>query len=121
MTEPLDEIFVQNIRRWKTIPFQDVAKAGLKFGDEELDPEEEKAQQKALTEKFKPLLDWLKSEAKDAVRDGTLYFIVQIGVTLMFLVVVISNRLVRSACAIVADAHGYTANVEKMMSECIVV
>lgn len=31
--------------------------------------------------------------------------------------VVISNRLVTSSCAIVADAHGYTANIEKMMSK----
>lgn len=30
--------------------------------------------------------------------------------------VVISNRLVTSPCAIVADQHGYTANVERMMS-----
>jgi len=29
---------------------------------------------------------------------------------------VISNRLVKSPCAIVADANGYTANVQKMMS-----
>lgn len=33
-----------------------------------------------------------------------------------FLLVVISNRLVTSPCAIVAEAHGYTANVEKLMS-----
>ncbi|KAJ3509681.1 hypothetical protein NMY22_g16215 [Coprinellus aureogranulatus] len=46
-----------------------------------------------------PLLDWLKSEAKDVVRD-----------------VVLSNRLVKSPCAIVAEAFGYTANVQKMMS-----
>ena len=31
--------------------------------------------------------------------------------------VVISNRLVTSSCAIVADMMGFTANVEKMMSE----
>ena len=30
--------------------------------------------------------------------------------------VVISNRLVTSACAIVADTLGYTANLEKLMS-----
>lgn len=36
----------------------------------ELDPEEEKEEQKALAEKFKPLIDWLKVEAKDIVRDG---------------------------------------------------
>ena len=31
--------------------------------------------------------------------------------------VVISNRLVTSACAIVADTLGYTANLEKLMSK----
>lgn len=31
--------------------------------------------------------------------------------------VVISNRLVKSPCAIVADAQGYTANVQRMMSK----
>jgi len=96
--EPLDEILVQNIRQFKNIPFQDVAKAGLKFGDEELDPEEEKEKEKEITEKFQPLLDWLKYEAKDVVRD-----------------VIISNRLVSSPCAVVADTHGYTANVQKLM------
>lgn len=30
--------------------------------------------------------------------------------------VVISGRLVTSACAIVADSYGYTANVQRMMS-----
>ncbi|KAH8105965.1 heat shock protein Hsp90 [Cristinia sonorae] len=97
--QPLDEVFVQNLRRWKKVPFQDVAKAGLKFGDEETDPEEEKALQRQLTEEYKPLLDWLRKESTDIVRD-----------------VIISNRLVTSSCAIVADAHGYTANIEKMMS-----
>jgi len=99
LTDPLDEIFVQNLRLWKKVPFQDVAKAGLRFGDEDMSPEEEKEEQKALTEQFKPLLDWLKEEAKDVVRD-----------------VVISNRLVVSSCAVVADQMGFTANIEKMMS-----
>jgi HSP90 family molecular chaperone len=31
--------------------------------------------------------------------------------------VVISNRLVTSPCAIVADNYGYTANMERMMSK----
>lgn len=51
LNEPLDEVLIQNLRRWKSValwlfserlysilcrklPFQDVAKAGLKFGDE---------------------------------------------------------------------------------------
>ncbi|KAF9055246.1 HSP90-domain-containing protein [Hymenopellis radicata] len=99
LNEPLDEILVQNVRVYKTLPFQDVAKAGLKFGDEDLDAEEEKALQKEMTEKFQPLLDYLKKEAGDVVRD-----------------VVISNRLVASPCAVVADSHGYTANIQRMMS-----
>ncbi|KAF6762628.1 heat shock protein Hsp90 [Ephemerocybe angulata] len=97
LTEPIDEVLFGTLREYKKIPFQDVAKAGLKFGDE--DPEEEKREQEELTEKFKPLIDWLKTEAKDQVRD-----------------VVISNRLVKSPCAIVAESFGYTANVQKMMS-----
>lgn len=36
----------------------------------EMSPEEEKEEQKTLTEQFKPLLDWLKEEAKDVIRDG---------------------------------------------------
>lgn len=52
----------------RKVPFQDVAKAGLKFGDE--DPDEEKAELQALTEKFRPLLDWLKKEAGELVREG---------------------------------------------------
>lgn len=36
-----------------------------------------------------------------------------------FFAVVISNRLVTSPCAIVADAFGYTANIEKMISTSI--
>lgn len=37
------------------------------------DPEEEKAEQAALTEKFEPLIDWLRKEVREkgAARDGT--------------------------------------------------
>jgi heat shock protein 90kDa beta len=34
------------------------------------DPEEEKERQKQLTEEYKPLLDWIKKETKDIVRNG---------------------------------------------------
>jgi len=98
VNEAIDEIMFQNLGQWKKIPFQDVAKAGLKFGDEELAAAEEKEQQNALTQQFKPLLDWLKAEANGVVRD-----------------VILSTRLVTSPCAVVADAYGYTANVEKLI------
>ncbi|KAH9918203.1 heat shock protein Hsp90 [Epithele typhae] len=98
--DPLDEVFITNVRRWKKIGFQDVAKAGLKFGDENID-EEEKAEREMFTEKYKPLIEWLRKEVrgKSSARD-----------------IVISNRLVISSCAIVADESGYTANLEKLIS-----
>lgn len=99
LTDPLDDVLFHHLKKWKGIPFQDAAKAGLVFGDEDLDLEEEKARQVEAKEKFEPLLSWLKEQAKDIVRD-----------------VVISDRLVTSPCAVVADAGGYTANVQRIMS-----
>ncbi|KAG2141685.1 Hsp90 protein-domain-containing protein [Suillus bovinus] len=96
LNEPLDEIMLQSIRYWKGVPFQDVAKAGLDFGD---DTEEEKDAIAELTDKYAPLLEWLQLEAGDNVKK-----------------VIVSNRLVTSPCAIVADSMGYTANVQKLMS-----
>ncbi|KAF7301654.1 Heat shock protein [Mycena indigotica] len=98
LNEPLDEILVQNLRQYKNIPFQDVAKAGLKFGDEDVE-KEEKEEKEEQTERYAPLLKYLKEHSKDVVRD-----------------VVISNRLVASPCAVVADSHGYTGNIQRMMS-----
>ncbi|KAJ7276359.1 Hsp90 protein-domain-containing protein [Mycena haematopus] len=98
LSEPLDEILVQNLRHYKNIAFQDVAKAGLKFGDEEVE-EQEKEEKEAATEKYQPLLKYLREYSKDVVRD-----------------VIVSNRLVTSPCAVVADSHGYTANIQRMMN-----
>lgn len=36
----------------------------------DLDPEDEKAQQKELEERYQPLTEWLKKQAGDAVREG---------------------------------------------------
>ncbi|KAG2077431.1 HSP90-domain-containing protein [Suillus decipiens] len=112
LNEPLDEIMLQSIRDWKGVPFQDVAKAGLDFGDGKLpstrgfhcpyirtDTAEERDTIAELTDKYAPLLEWLKIEAGDNVKD-----------------VIVSNRLVTSPCAIVADSMGFTANVQKLMS-----
>ncbi|KAN0097613.1 Hsp90 domain containing protein [Tylopilus felleus] len=96
MNEPLDEILIHSLQSWKGMRFQDVAKAGLKFGD---DSEEEEESIAALTEKFAPLLSWLKVQVGDNARD-----------------VVISDRLVTSPCAIVADSMGVTANVQRLLS-----
>ena len=84
----------------------------------DLDPEEEKEQQKELAEKFKPLITWLKAQAQGTVRDGEYPFYSKDEFSLSVYEVVLSNRLVTSPCAIVADEHGYTANVEKLLSGC---
>lgn len=85
----------------------------------ELSPEEEKEEQKRLTEQYQPLLTWLKEQAGDVVRDGKGHAmcLFRPPLTRVQYSVIISNRLVTSSCAIVADMMGYTANVEKMMSE----
>lgn len=98
-TEPIDEVLIGHMRTWKGIPFQDAAKAGLKFGDEDKDLEHNNAQKKELEAKFQPLTEWLKKEAGDSVRD-----------------VILSSRLVKSPCAIIAETGGYTANVAKLMA-----
>ncbi|KZS97784.1 heat shock protein Hsp90 [Sistotremastrum niveocremeum HHB9708] len=99
LSEPLDEILFTNLGQWQDIRFQDVAKKGLEFGDEEEDLEAEKAKDEELATRFQPLVDWLKQETKDVVIDVTL-----------------SKRLVTSPCAIVADTYGYSANMERIMN-----
>jgi hypothetical protein len=37
----------------------------------DLDPEEEKARQAEIKEKYKPLLVWLKKQVENVVRDGS--------------------------------------------------
>lgn len=99
LTDPMDEILMSHLRNWKGMQFQDVAKKGLKFGDEDEDAEVEKAKQETLKETYKPLLEYLKKESEGIVLD-----------------VLLSNRLVVSPCAIVADSFGYSANMERLMA-----
>lgn len=96
--EPLDEILVGKLRKWGGMKFQDAAKSGLKFGDEDENEEEEKERQKVLEEQYKPLIDWLSVYSKGIVSD-----------------VKISQRLVTSPCAIVAHQQGMSANMERLM------
>ena len=91
-----DEIFVTTVRVWKNLSFQDVAKKG--YGDE--DPEAEKKQMEEYTESYRPLLDFFTKKTNDLIKE-----------------VIISNRLVTSPCAIIVDAYGYSANMEKLLGE----
>ncbi|KAG8967251.1 hypothetical protein FRC03_010326 [Tulasnella sp. 419] len=98
-TEPMDEILFSQVRDWKDMKLQDVAKEGLKFGDEDEDKEAEEAALKEATEKYQPLIDYLKEEGKEMVSG-----------------VQISNRLVTSPCAIVASQQGYSSNMQRLLA-----
>ncbi|GJJ07305.1 hypothetical protein Clacol_001506 [Clathrus columnatus] len=94
--DPLDDILFTSFNRWKDMTFQDISKTGLKFGDED---SEEESEQETLKEKFEPLLIWLKKHVPDTIMEVT-----------------ISNRLVSSPCAVVAQDFGYSANMERIMN-----
>lgn len=73
MGEPVDEMLVATVGSWGGLKFQDVAKKGLKFGDEgeDLDAKEEEDELKAT---FKPLANYLKKELAEFVDDGQSLF-----------------------------------------------
>lgn len=94
--EPIDEYVFTHVRDYEKHPFQNVAKSGMKLGDED----EDSQSKQELKEKFKPLSKYLEDTlAKNNVDK-----------------VVVSNRLTNSPCAIVASEFGWTGNMERLMS-----
>ena len=97
-----DKNFVTTVRVWKDLSFQDIAKKGLKYGDE--GQEAEMTQVEGYTEQHRLLLDWFAKRTNDLVKE-----------------VINSDRLVPSpcaiACAIVVDVYGYSVNLEKLLGE----
>ncbi|OUM70501.1 hypothetical protein PIROE2DRAFT_68405 [Piromyces sp. E2] len=94
--EPIDEYVFSSMPEFEGKKFQDIAKVGLKFGDEDEETEE---YFKSMNEKFKPLGDYLKETLKDYIES-----------------VVVSNRLTKSPCAIVANEYGWSGNMERLMN-----
>lgn len=94
MDDPIDEIVLQHIGNFEGKSFQNVAKSSLKFGDEDTDAESEKA----LEEKFLPLLDWMHATLLNDIEK-----------------VRVSKRLTTSPAALVASDFGWTANMERLM------
>eukprot|EP01137_Pigoraptor_chileana_P031204 Opistho-2@18677 len=95
LTDPVDEYAIQNLPEFDGKKFQNVAKEGLKFGDE---TESEKKRIEKTEKSFKPLTDWLKSKLSDAIDKA-----------------VVSNRLEESPCALVASSYGWSGNMERIM------
>lgn len=96
LIEPVDEYCIQSLPEFEGKKFQNVAKEGLKIGDES---EKQKKKLEALESTYEPLLKWLKEDAlKDLIEKAA-----------------ISQRLDESPCALVASSYGWSGNMERIM------
>lgn len=96
LTEPVDEYCMEALPEYEGKKFQNVAKEGLKFGDE---GEDQKEQLEKLEEEYEPLTRWLQETALSGQIEKA----------------VVSNRLTSSPCAVVAGQHGWSGNMERVM------
>uniref|UniRef100_A0A672RTG9 Endoplasmin-like n=1 Tax=Sinocyclocheilus grahami TaxID=75366 RepID=A0A672RTG9_SINGR len=95
LTEPVDEYCIQALPEFDGKRFQNVAKEGVKF--DESDKAKEKRE--ALEKDFEPLTTWMKEKAlKDNIEKA-----------------VLSQRLTKSPCALVASQYGWSGNMERIM------
>jgi heat shock protein beta len=95
LTEPVDEYTIQNLPEFDGKKFQNLAKDGLKFGSSKSEEEANKEKE----DEFEPLTKWLGENLKDDLEKA-----------------VVSQRLDTSPCAFVANAYGWTGNMEKIMT-----
>jgi len=93
--EPLDEYLVQNMPDFEGKKLQNLAKEGVKFGDES---ETEKRLETFYKDQFQPLCAWLKTLFSDAVEK-----------------VLVSTRVVDTPAIIVTSQFGHSANMERIM------
>lgn len=65
----MDEMIVSSIGSYEGMKFQDVAKKGLLFGDED---DIEAKEESALLETFAPLSAYLKLQLSESINEGEL-------------------------------------------------
>uniref|UniRef100_A0A8C5D3G9 Heat shock protein 90, beta (grp94), member 1 n=1 Tax=Gadus morhua TaxID=8049 RepID=A0A8C5D3G9_GADMO len=95
LTEPVDEYCVQALPEFDGKRFQNVAKEGVKFDESE----KAKETRETLEKEYEPLTTWMKEKAlKDMIEKA-----------------VLSQRLTRSPCALVASQYGWSGNMERIM------
>jgi len=96
LTEPVDEYCMQSLPDFEGKKFQNVAKDGLKMGDDA----KEKAKTEELEKEYEPLMKWLKEDGlKDLIEKAS-----------------VSQRLTESPCALVASSYGWSGNMERIMN-----
>ncbi|GAA5930366.1 hypothetical protein JCM3775_004369 [Rhodotorula graminis] len=96
LTDPIDEMLVSTVPTYGGLRFQDVAKEGVTFGDED-DSEKDEAEELKTT--FAPLAAYLKKELAEYVDKVT-----------------ISTRLTTSPCLVTASNFGYSGNMERLLA-----
>ncbi|MEV6925852.1 molecular chaperone HtpG [Dactylosporangium sp. NPDC051485] len=89
LTDPVDEVWVEQVAQYDERPLQSVAKGQVDLGAEEIAPER--------SEGFAPLLAWLGTTLEKDVKEVRL-----------------STRLTTSAACIVGDEHDMTPTLERM-------
>jgi molecular chaperone HtpG len=89
LTDPIDEVWVEQVTEFDGKPLQSVAKGKVDLGEPET-PAEQVAE-------FAPLLSWLGEKLRDDVKEVRL-----------------STRLTTSATCVVGDEHDITPTLEKM-------
>jgi len=95
LIEAVDEYCIQSLPEFDGKKFQNAAKEGLKLDASE----KAKERKEALEKDFEPLLTWMKDDAlKDKIEKA-----------------VISERLTKSPCALVASTFGWSGNMERIM------
>ncbi|GAA5912171.1 hypothetical protein JCM6882_003074 [Rhodosporidiobolus microsporus] len=95
-SDPIDEMLVNSVPTYGGLRFQDVAKDGVKFGDED---DDEKADEEEFKSTFAPLVAYLKKELAEFVDKVTL-----------------SNRLTTSPCLVTSGTYGYSGNMERLIA-----
>ena len=111
-TTPVDEYVVQALSSYGGKKLQSAAKSGLEFGDEDDTGKEEL---KANQEKFKPLSDWMVKTLGSNQSILPPFFTILINIGSQVSSVVVSNRLLTSACTVVSGVYGQSGLMEKMM------
>ncbi|KAH9255975.1 hypothetical protein BASA81_005744 [Batrachochytrium salamandrivorans] len=94
-SEALDEYLVQNMPEFDGKKLQNLAKEGLKFGDEST---EDRALEEHYKDEYQSMCTWLKQLFGDQVEK-----------------VVVGSRVVGSPSIIVTSQFGHSANMEKIM------
>lgn len=96
LTDRVDEWLVSHLTEFDGKQLQSVAKGDLDLGDTETD--EEKAEKEKVEEGAKDTIDRIKKALGDRVQE-----------------VKVTHRLTDSPACIVADQHGMSANLERML------